>query len=136
MIPGEIIDMVVVSKASLQREKGKEFAYAVVEGFYELNKMLADPAEGDNTLIALGEKFSNLGLQSMKKVVDQTRFYKTADKATQLFTGNELKETMAKVVKFCKKYGILSKEVSVEYGAFKDANLTFDPSFIKKIAGK
>jgi ABC-type nitrate/sulfonate/bicarbonate transport system substrate-binding protein len=136
MIPGEIIDMVVVSKSSLRKEKGKEFAYAVIESYYELNKMLADPAEGDNTLIALGEKFSNLGLQSMKKVVDQTRFYKTPDKALQLFTGKELKDTMTKVVKFCKKYGIITGEATIEYGTFKNADLTFDPSFIKKIAGK
>jgi NitT/TauT family transport system substrate-binding protein len=136
MIPGEIIDMVVISKNSLERPGGSNFAYAVIEAYYELNKMLQDPVKKDDTLIALGEKFSNLGLESMKKVVQQTKFYKTPNEALKLFKGKELKDTMLKVVKFCKKYGIVNKEPSIEYGAFKKAGLTFDPSYIEKISGK
>ncbi|MBN2135834.1 MAG: hypothetical protein JW737_08900 [Acidobacteria bacterium] len=136
MIPGEIIDMVVVSKASLSKPGGKSFAYAVIEGFYELNKMLDDPAERDNTLVALGEKFSNLGLNSMKKVVQQTRFYKNGNEALKLFTGKEIKSTMEKVVKFCLKYGIVEKNPTIEFGVAGKANVTFDPSYIKKVIGK
>lgn len=134
-IPGEIIDMVVASKASLNKPKGKEFAAAVIEAFYELNKMLADPAEGDDTLIALGEKFSNLGLKSMKIVVKQTKFYSTPAAAISLFEGDELKSTMKKVVAYCVKRHIVEKAPTIGYGT-GDANLIFDASYIKEAEGK
>ena len=66
-IPGEIIDMVVVAKSSLAKPGGKKFAYAVADTFYALNRRLNAPDTRDDTLIALGEKFSNLDLQSMRK---------------------------------------------------------------------
>ncbi|MCG2712966.1 MAG: hypothetical protein L6416_11685 [Candidatus Omnitrophica bacterium] len=129
-IPGEIIDMVVASKASLEKPKGKEFAMAVIEAFYELNKMLADPAEGDDTLIALGEKFSNLGLESMREVVKQTKFYSTADASLALFESDTLKTTMRKVVGYCVKRGIVEKAPSISYQT-GEANLVFDASYLK-----
>jgi NitT/TauT family transport system substrate-binding protein len=62
-IPGEIIDMVVVSKDSLGKPGGKDFACAVIDAYYELNKMLGDPQHADETLVELGRKFSNLELR-------------------------------------------------------------------------
>ena len=73
-IPGEIVDMVVVARQSLEKEGGEAFAHAVCDTYYQLNQMLADPQTGDETLVALGAKFSSLGLQDMKKVVQQTQF--------------------------------------------------------------
>ncbi|MBU0469154.1 MAG: ABC transporter substrate-binding protein [Candidatus Omnitrophica bacterium] len=134
-IPGQIIDMVVANKASLNKPKGKEFALAVIDAFYQLNNMLDDPAEGDDTLIALGEKFSNLGLESMKKVVEQTKFYRTPDEALSLFEGEELKSTMEKVVSYCIKRQIIEKDPSIDY-ANGDADLTFDSSYIKALMDK
>jgi len=131
-IPGEIIDMVVANKASLSKPKGREFALAVIDAFYELNKMLADPAEGDDTLIALGEKFSNLGLSSMKKVVQQTKFYSTPSAAIELFEGGELKTTMEKVVNYCIKRQLIEQWPSIKYGK-GDADLIFDAYYIKAV---
>jgi len=70
-IPGEIVDMVVIAKSSLEKEGGREFALAVLDTYYQLNKRLAAPDTRDDTLIALGAKFSNLDLQAMRKVVQQ-----------------------------------------------------------------
>jgi len=142
-IPNEIIDTVVVAQESLDKPKGKEFACAVIDAFYALNKRLADPNTRDDTLIAIGEKFSDLDLQSMRKVVQQTKFYGTPAEALALLNGDELKTTMKKVVKFCVSHEIVEGEPKVGYGT-KDtaagASLRFDPSYIQacqeKAAGK
>src|SRR5262245_25752204 len=76
-IPNEIIDTVVMAQSSLDKPGGPEFACAVIETFYAINERMADPKTGDQTLVALGEKFSHLDLASMKKVVEQTKFYGT-----------------------------------------------------------
>ncbi len=55
-IPEEIIDMVVVSKDSLAKKGGKNFAYAIIETYYEINKLMADPKTSDQTLTAIGAK--------------------------------------------------------------------------------
>ena len=134
-IPNEIVDMVVVAKESLDKPKGKDFARAVAETYYELNRQLADPAKRDDLLIALGEKFSDLDLQSMRKVVKQTKFYATPEEAVALFTGADLKETMKKVSAFCVSYGIVEGTPVIEYGAGTSAgHLVFDPAIIQACA--
>jgi NitT/TauT family transport system substrate-binding protein len=132
-IPGEIIDMVVVAQEALDRPMGKQFAAAVIETFYAVNQRIADPATGDDTLVALGEKFSNLDLDSMKKVVQQTRFYKTPDDALALFEGEELRQVMDKVVDFCVSHEIVPDRPAIGYGAREQApgtELRFDSSYI------
>jgi NitT/TauT family transport system substrate-binding protein len=132
-IPGEIIDMVAVAQASLDKPGGKEFAHAVIDVFYAINRRIEDPATRDDTLIALGEKFSNLNLESMKKVVEQTKFYKTPEEGLTILKGAELKNTMEKVLSFCVSHEIVPKPVNVGYGTkdtAKNASLRFDASYI------
>lgn len=132
-IPEEIIDMVVVSKDSLAKKGGKNFAYAIIETYYEINKMMADPKTSDQTLTAIGSKFSNLGLDDMKKVVEQTRFYKNADEALGLLKGDKFqKETMPKVVDFCVSHGMVEKAPTLGFGQ-ADAQFNIDPSFLEAI---
>ena len=138
-IPGEIIDMIVIAEASLDKPGGKAFACAAIDTFYAVNKRLADPKTRDDTLIALGEKFSNLDLQSMRKVVRQTKFYSTPAEGLKVYTGDALKGIMEKVVKFCVTHEIVPKAPSVGYGAKSDAPeaaLRFDPSYMKEVAAK
>ncbi len=138
-IPGEIIDMVVVAQASLDKPKGREFACAVIETFYAVSKRIEDPATRDDTLVALGEKFSNLKLDSMKKVVEQTKFYKTPAEGSGLLTGADLPGIMEKVVAFCLSHDIVDKEPLVGYGdkaAAPDAKLRFDPTYIEAVVAK
>jgi NitT/TauT family transport system substrate-binding protein len=135
-IPNEIIDSVVVAKASLEKEGGEAFACAVIEAYYEVNKALADSAKRNETLIAIGEKFSNLGLEQMEKVVKQTQFYGTPDEGLAVLTGTELPKIMDTVVSFCVAHGIVDKAPSIGYGdAAKaaDAAVRFDPTFIEKV---
>ncbi len=134
-IPGEIIDMVAMTQSALKKPGGKDFACAIIDAFYQLNKRMAAPATRDDTLIALGEKFSNLKLDAMKTVVKQTQFYATPDAGLGLFKGTELASTMEKVVEFCLSAGIVDKAPDIAYGASGGA-LRFDPSFIEAVAAK
>jgi NitT/TauT family transport system substrate-binding protein len=130
MIPGEIVDMVVVGRDVLDRPDSDKFVQAVIETFYRMNEELANPDTGDEVLVALGEKFSKLGLEDMKKVVQQTEFYKTPDEAVALLESEDFRTTMETVAKFCTSQGLLSDP---QYG-FESAagqKLLFDPSFIK-----
>ena len=125
-IPEEIIDMVVIGKDSLGKPGGKRFAYCIADAFYRVSKLMADPAKGDATLVALGAKFSGLKLEDMKQVVQQTRFYSSPDTALALFEGDKFrKETMPAVADFCVSHGICDKKPTVAFAA-GDAQLTFD----------
>lgn len=138
-IPNEIIDCVAVAQTSLDKPGGKDFACAVIETYYELNKRLADPKTADDTLVALGEKFSHLNLESMKKVVQQTKFYSTPKQGLDVLTGPELPQIMKRVVDFCVSHEITSKAPKVGYGTKQeaaDAALRFDPSYLKVVAEK
>ncbi len=116
-IPEEIIDMVVVGKDSLAKPGGKRFAYAVLDTFYGVNKLLSDPKESDRVLVALGAKFSSLPLEDMKQVVKQTLFYKSPDDALKLIEGDKFrKETMTQVVDFSTSHGICESKPTVGFG--------------------
>jgi len=133
-IPNEIIDSVVVAQASLDKPGGKNFACAVIEAFYAVNKRIADPSTRDDTLVALGEKFSHLDLAAMRKVVQQTRFYGTPKEALDLMTGKQIKPLTEKVIEFCVKQEIVPSAPKVGYGSKAEAagvNLRLDPSYIK-----
>lgn len=137
-IPGEIIDMVVVTQAALDKPGGKAFACAVIDTFYAINRRLADPATRDDTLIALGEKFSNLDLEGMKKATQQTQFYSTPAAGIEVLTGEKLKGIMDKVVGFCVKTGIVKEAPTLGYGPKETgaAALRFDASYIQEVAAK
>ncbi|NQT12768.1 MAG: hypothetical protein HQ582_08465, partial [Planctomycetes bacterium] len=135
-IPEEIIDMVVVGKDTLGKPGGEDFVCAVIDAFYRLNKLLADPDEGDATLVALGAKFSNLGLEDMKIVVEQTKFYRTPDEALGLYDKQGFQEeTTPRVVDFCVSHDIVGEKPTVRFGDV-DAQLNFDTTYINKVKEK
>ena len=133
-IPGEIVDMVVMADESLQKPGGDKFATAIIETFYAVNNLMADPVSGDATLVALGEKFSSLPLEDMKIVVEQTKFYKSPDEALELFKdGSEfMAEIMPKVVDFCVSHNIVETKPAVGFQN-EAAQLNFDPKYIQRV---
>jgi NitT/TauT family transport system substrate-binding protein len=138
-IPGEIIDMVVISQDVLEKPGGENFARAVIDTFYEVNKRIADPKTHDDTLVALGEKFSHLKLDSMIKVVEQTKFYSTPEAGLKVLEGDATKEIMKKVVKFCVDHEIVPSEPTIGWGnkaAAPKAQMRFDPTYIKDVVAK
>ena len=131
-IQGEIVDMVVVGTDVMQQEKADAFVKAVAAAFYAVNEELADPTRGDEVLVALGKKFSNLELEQMKTVVEQTAFYSSPDDAKSLFTSDAFKATMKTVGDFCLKKGLIRSEPSVGYGADAgEVTVSFDTSHLE-----
>jgi NitT/TauT family transport system substrate-binding protein len=135
-IPGEIVDMVVVAKDSLEKPGGDSFACAVADTFYTIAKRIDDPATRDETLVALGQKFSDLDLESMKKVVVQTDFYETPELGMALFQGKEFPEVMKRVVDFCVSQGITDKPASYAFGTSGAVALRFDPTYMERAASR
>jgi hypothetical protein len=127
---------VVVGEDALNRPGGKAFAACIVEAFYEVNRMLASTTKGDDTLIALGSKFGGLELDDMKVIVEQTKFYKTADEGLTLFNKPEFQSTlMPRVIDFCATHGIIDEKPAVSFGS-SSAALRFDTSFMEQHAAR
>jgi len=127
-IPEEIIDMVVVGKDSLAKPGGKNFAMAILDVYYEINRRMADPKTADETLIAIGAKFSSLNLDEMKLIVQQTSFYSNPGAAIELLESSKFqKETMPAVAAFCESHAIIEKKPSIGYSdASSQVNIDLD----------
>ncbi|MFH5805543.1 hypothetical protein [Alienimonas sp. DA493] len=98
-IPEEVIDLVAIGKDSLAKEGGDRFAACLAETFHAFNtKLNAD----DDLKVALGERVGmKLSLEEMNTVMEQSRFYATAEEAKALMTKAEFAEqTMPKVAEF------------------------------------
>jgi NitT/TauT family transport system substrate-binding protein len=134
-IPGEIIDMVVVAKDALDKPGGKEFAAAVIDTYYEVNKLIENPKTKDDTLVALGAKFSSLGLEEMKTVVTQTKFYKTPEEGLAILKEENLQKVMPTVIDFCVKHDIIKATPAIGYGS-SGGQLLFDPQYIELMKTK
>jgi len=129
-IPGEIVDMVVIGRDVMDKPGADAFAKAVIETFYQMNTELAKPDGGDKVLVELGNRFSKLGLEDMKKVVQQTQFYKTPAEAIALLNGDEFKATMMTVADFCAKQG-LNANPQYGFGGETGKQLVFDASYLQ-----
>jgi len=136
-IPNEIIDSVCIAEASLNKPGGKEFACAVIDTYYAVNRKIADPATRKDALVALGEKFSHLDAEAMETVVKQTKFYSTPDQGLAILNGQELPGIMDKVVKFCVAHEITDRAPKLKYGKpGAGANLSFDPSYLEMVKAR
>ena len=135
-IPGEIIDMVIVGQDSLKKPGGDRFAQAVAETYYGVCGMMADSSKREETLVALGEKFSSLDAKSMETVVTQTKFYDTPAKGIDVLTGDKLKETMAKVVDVSKQIGLVKDAPTLGYGKGATGDMVFDPEYLQALSEK
>ena len=116
-IPNEIIDAVIIAQDSLQKPGGKKFACALIDAFYAVNQRIANPSTRDETLVALGEKFSDLDLESMETVVKQTQFFDTSKKAKDILAGADLPNIMEKVASFCLDHEMVSRKPTFSYGS-------------------
>jgi NitT/TauT family transport system substrate-binding protein len=138
-IPGEIVDMVVMGQASLNKPGGEAFACAVIDTYYAINRRLADPKTRADTLRALAEKFAKIDMDAMEQCVTQTRFYATAEEGVKLYTGDEFKAVNERVLKFCVTHEIVSKPPTIGYGdkqAAPDVTLRIDPTYIRQVQAR
>jgi NitT/TauT family transport system substrate-binding protein len=139
-IPEEVIDMVVIGEDVLNQPGGKEFACALIDCYYEFNKLLQDPAQRDELLVALGKRFSSLNLEEMKKATTQTRFYKTPEEGLALFGNDKFHKRMARIVDLYGQLKIIKgKPPTFGFGSADQVsavNLRFDPTFIQMVKDK
>ncbi|MDD5091777.1 MAG: ABC transporter substrate-binding protein [Candidatus Wallbacteria bacterium] len=136
-IPGEIVDMVVVAKDSLAREGGDNFGLAVVDTYFKVMQRLEDPKTAYQTLVMIGEKFSNLDLEQMKKVRQGTKYITTAEEALNFFRSHEFTRTMVKVIDFCVSHQVIEKAPvwgGGDYRYLDDTDMIFDHTFVRRIA--
>lgn len=141
-IENEIIDCVVVANSSLEREGGDRFVQALIETFFTVTSRMTsnDRQTRDDTLIALGDRFSNLGLRDMRQVTRQTRFYNTPEEAISMITDNHLAKTMLLVEEFCYNQGLVNRRAVVSInggvvtGEGENADLSFDSSHLQTFA--
>jgi NitT/TauT family transport system substrate-binding protein len=136
-IPEEVIDMVVIGADVLNQPGGKEFACAIADCYYEFNRMLQDPGQRDELLLALGKRFSSLNLEEMKKATTQTRFYKTPEEGLALFGNARFHKRMGSIVDLYGQLKIIKgTPPTFGFGSADKAsgvNLRFDPTFIQTV---
>lgn len=131
-IPEEVIDSVVVAKDVLAKDKGKQFALALIETYYEVCKMMDEPSQADEVYVALGSKFSNLNAADMRIVCQQTRFYNTPGKALDLMHSKKFRsDTMPMIVDFCLSHKMIDTKPKVGFDD-PSAQLNFDDSYLKE----
>jgi NitT/TauT family transport system substrate-binding protein len=135
-IPGEIVDMVVVGRDSLEKPGGEAFACAVIDAFYQVSDSIEGPATRDDALLALGREFAQLGVEDMETCVEQTKFYKTPDAALAVFEESAMAPPMQHVADFCTRHSLVMAVPTIAYGprsGAADAQLLFDPSYIRRV---
>ena len=94
--------------------------------------MLDDPAKADATLTALGEDFSKLPLEDMRIVVQETKFYGTAEQGVRLFQSPSFKDIMSSaVVPTCQKIEILRDKVPTVGYNETDKQLNFSTKYME-----
>ncbi len=135
-IPGEIIDMVVIAEDALKKPGAEAFCHAVIDCYYAMNKVIEAPATRNEALVQIGEDFSDLKLEDMTLVVQQTKFYKNAGEGANVLAGAELPKTMDKVLSFCESHEMFDGKRTVGYGKADPASpvsVRFDDSYIKAV---
>ena len=134
-IPGEVIDLVAVANASLAKPGGEAFAGCLADTFHTFNERLNGP-DRDELLVALGEKFSNLGLEDMKEVVTQTKFYATAEEARALLEDAGFRETvMPRVARFVVDAELVEEAPAVSFDG-GEADVTFTTDYLDAEPGR
>jgi len=149
IVPFHVIDSVMFGADALSHEGGNNAAEAICETYYKLNEMLADKTHTDEVLIKISEKFCNVGLASMRNIVQQVRFFGTVEQGVSVISGEPLfaegntltigkqqnkdgvvlashrgssiQNIMNEVVARCNRIGILEGNVTIGYGSTSEA---------------
>jgi hypothetical protein len=124
----------VASQEALDRPGGDRFAAALAETFYEVNKRMNAKETRAQTLTGISEKFAPLSVEDMEIVVQQTKFFGTADEGIALYGNDKLPEIMKTVLAWVKKRGIVKTDPKVAYGTkaeAPDANFRYDTTYMK-----
>lgn len=83
----------------------------------------------------LGEDFSDLPVDDMRVVIEETKFYYTAKDGLNLFGSDEFKKNLNTVIRVCKTIETIDKEPSIEFNS-DNANLIFSTKYMQLLNEK
>lgn len=142
-IPGEIIDLMIVSSKTLQ--ENPKFGKALVGAWYEIMGLMSASGDaGKEARLAMG-KASGTDLAGYESQLASTKmFYSPAD-AVAFTKSAQLKTTMQYVAEFSFDHGLLGQGaadatfIGIEtpagiYGNTKNVQLRFDPTYMQMAA--
>lgn len=139
MIPGEIIDLMVVNSKTLKEHPA--LGKALVGAWYEITKLMARGDEpGIKAKVSMA-KASGTDLMGYESQLASTKMFFNARDAVDFVNSEKLKTTMQYVAKFSFDHGLLGEGATDEtfigietpsgiYGDVKNIQLRFDPSFM------
>ena len=136
IIPEEIIDMIGMSRASLNKKGGERFACAFIETYYLFNKAINNPKTNSDALNALGNSFLKLSLKDMRIIVKETSFYGTPESGINLFSGKVFPEKIKENVKFALRREMIESAPTIGYGSKGSGNFVFNDKYMRLVAAQ
>lgn len=139
LLKEEVIDGILVGKKVLETKNGQNFACALIDTYYEINKQLDNKNTHDEVVKAVGEKFFDLSPPDVEKVLLEVKFYKTPDAALTLLRSDKFrKETIPTIVDFCVQHELITAgnlPAGKKQVAFDDEDglLTFTTKYIELV---
>ncbi len=128
-IPGEILDMMMINKKTL--DSNPQLAKALAGAWYEVMSIMSKRgAQADNALNQMA-KAGGSSLTEYKAQLKTTAMFYNANDAVEYMSGEEIKNNMKKVRNFCFKYKLLGDRVESvdDLGIkFSDGTVLGDPN--------
>jgi NitT/TauT family transport system substrate-binding protein len=131
-IPGEIIDLLVVSGSALKEQP--KLGTVLTEAWYDAMKFISDAKTRPeaNEIMA---KAAGASVEEFNKMLADTELYTDRAKAQAFFEGAPIKETMEKIKKFSFDHGLIKDQgFTIGFGKSGTEKLRFDSTYIS--AGK
>lgn len=154
IVPGEIVDMVVMDNATLQQPGGDAAAKCICDTFYRVCDFLksTNKTTSDDTYATLSDQFvpatkgnQSFGAEDMKLCVDMasnpdetkkitTRFYDTPELGTKVFGSANMEPILAHVLRWAKVRQLIKKDLTISYPdtPLPQAGLTFDTKYMQE----
>ncbi len=143
-IPGEILDLMVVRTDVLK--KNPVLGKALAGAWYEVMGVMSQRGSSANKAMQVMADSAGCSLTEYKKQLKTTAMFYKASQAAQFTAGEEIKEKMDSVRKFCYSHGLLGEnassadEVGIKYpdgaiqGDTSNVQLIFDETYMKAAA--
>jgi NitT/TauT family transport system substrate-binding protein len=131
-VPGEIIDLLVVSASALKESPA--LGAALTNAWYDAMKHITDPKTRTEA-IEIMAKGAGASVEEYNKMLADTDLYTDREKCAAFLESDTLKTTMEKVKKFSFDHGLVKDEkFTIGFGKSGTEKLRFDASFVR--AGK
>ena len=143
-IPGEIIDAMVVRTEVL--DANPALGKALTGAWYQVMEIMSKGGEETEAALAAMAEASGTDVDSYKAQLETTAMFYQPQEAVEYTTGEEIKQSMDFVRKFCFKHGMLGEGVTSEdaigisypdgsvQGAADNVKLRFDASYMEMAA--